>query len=143
MAANKKPEVIDTKLEVRGQKSEVGSQNSKVKSQKSEGRSTKSPIINKEIQKDLQKHQRLFKHTEEELAKFSEEKKQLRASWHLRKFIQTNKSLRKLKKNIRIFKIKLINLINPTKKCLKRSLSWRKNKTHNDKTGTRLATMTN
>jgi ATP-binding cassette subfamily F protein 3 len=74
-AASKKPEVRDTKLEVRSAKSEAGSQNSKVKSQKSEVRSTKSSTINKEIQKDLQKHQRLFKHTEEELAKFSEEKK--------------------------------------------------------------------
>jgi len=74
-AASKKPEVRDTKLEVRSAKSEAGSQKSKVKSQKSEVRSTKSSTINKEIQKDLQKHQRLFKHTEEELAKFSEEKK--------------------------------------------------------------------
>ena len=61
------------KSEVRSQKLEVGSKKSQVESLKIELRNA-SPAINKELQKDLQKQQKLFKNTEEELAKYNNEK---------------------------------------------------------------------
>ena len=61
------------KSEVRSQKLEVGSKKSQVESLKIELRNAR-PAINKELQKDLQKQQKLFKNTEEELAKYNNEK---------------------------------------------------------------------
>jgi len=61
------------KSEVRSQKLEVGSKKSQVENLKIELRNAR-PAINKELQKDLQKQQKLFKNTEEELAKYNNEK---------------------------------------------------------------------
>jgi ATP-binding cassette subfamily F protein 3 len=81
--ASKKHEIQSKKIEAGGMKSEVRSRKHDVGStkledanQKTEVGSTKANLpVNKNVQKDLQKQQRLFKNTEEELAKCSEDKK--------------------------------------------------------------------
>jgi ATP-binding cassette subfamily F protein 3 len=71
--ANTESEVRSQKSEVRNRK-QAGGQKLEVKSAKLEVQNARRPV-NKELQKDLQKQQRLFKNAEEELVKLNEEKK--------------------------------------------------------------------
>ncbi|MFN2440820.1 MAG: ATP-binding cassette domain-containing protein, partial [Chitinophagaceae bacterium] len=87
-------------------KSEVGSMKTEVRSKKLEERRVSLPI-NKEVQKDLQKQQKLFKSLEEEIAKYNEDKKIIETDLTLseiytdkKKFTETEKKYKDIQEKI-------------------------------------------